>query len=490
MLWGVALGVGVAVGFAALVLVAILGMRPAALLRDDQGASAGRWRVLVIALVLIGAVMVVAGVEARSWRTGPLIVTALIVGAICTAVIARLVLGLPQRLARVVLAGRGFGVRHGLGNLTRPGFRPLAAVVAIAAAAQLLAAMATYRASLSYDIDSGGEGRRPGWFCLGIEADQLEPFSALVRTTAGVEAQLSPMVMARLKSINGAEPRTERGATREAERGKFMRGREQRLSFRSELSPDERLVLGTWMSDDESRVEASLEQRFAGDIGATLGDVLTFDVQGVPVTATVTSIRAVRWANLRPNFFVLLSAHALRDAPQAWIAAIPRTDDGRGGGLVAALAERFPNVTCFDIGELGGKLSVAIARIDLAVRFLGWFCLGAGVLVLIGIGIGTGRQRRGDAALMAVLGGTRRTIIASILAEFATLGALAAGCGLVFGVVLARVVLVTFLDLHLVVPWLELALVALAIVVVGAVSGLAACRSVFTRHPLGVLRDE
>jgi putative ABC transport system permease protein len=126
----------------------------------------------------------------------------------------------------------------------------------------------------------------------------------------------------------------------------------------------------------------------------------------------------------------------------------------------------------------------------LAVRFLGWFCLGAGILVLIGIGIGTGRQRRGDAALVAVLGGTRRTLVASIVAEFAALGIIAAGCGLAFGVLHARMVLATLLELHVVVPWGELALVAGAIVVIGALSGLAACRGVFTRHPLAVLREE
>lgn len=488
--WGVVLGIGVSVGFAALVLVGVHGMRPAALLRDDAPRASGRWRSLLMAVVLFAVVLVVAAQEARSWRTGPLIVIALVAGGVLTALVGWLVLGLPQRLARLVLRGRGFGIRHGLGNLTRPGFRPLAAVVAIALAAQLLGAMATYRVSLSADLASGGDGQRPGWFCLGLEADQVEPFTKLVQDSCGVEPLLSPMVMARLKAINGKEPQRGSGATREGERGQFMRGREQRISFRSELGADERIVDGDWMPMDGDRVEASLEQRFAGDIGARLGDVLTFDVQGVPLEATVTSIRSVRWVNLRPNFFILLSPHSLADAPQAWIAAIPRASDGRGGDLVATLAQRFPNVTTFDIGELGEKLGVVVERISLAVRFLGWFCLGAGILVLIGIGIGTGRQRRGDAALVAVLGGTRRTLVASIVTEFAALGLIAATCGLAFGVLHARLVLATLLELHVVVPWGELALVAGAIVVIGALSGLAACRGVFTRHPLAVLREE
>ncbi len=47
-----------------------------------------------------------------------------------------------------------------------------------------------------------------------------------------------------------------------------------------------------------------------------------------------------------------------------------------------------------------------------------------------------------------------------------------------------------FLDLEVVEPWNELLAIALGIVVIGVLSGLAACRSVFTQHPLAVLREE
>lgn len=490
MAWGIVLGGGVSVGFAAIALVAIHGMRPAAILRGDAPGGGGRWRAWVMGALLSAVVMVVAAFETHSWRTGPLVVTALMIGGGLTALLGWALLALPLWLARL-LGGRGiFALRHGLGNLTRPGFRPISALVAIAMAAQLLGAMATYRASLTADLASGGEGQRPGWFCLGLEADQVAAFTTLVRERCGVEPLLSPMVMGRLKAINGAEPQRETGASREAERDRFLRGREQRLSFRARLAADETIVAGEWMRPEGDQVEASLEQRFAGSIGAHLGDKLTFDIQGVPLEATVTSIRSVRWVNLRPNFFILVSPAALKDAPQTWISAVPRLSSERGADFVAAMAERFPNVTAFDIGELGDKLTLVVERISLAVRFLGWFCLGAGILVLVGIGIGTGRQRRGDAALVAVLGGTRRTLVISIIAEFATLGLIASVCGLLFGILHARIVLTSLLDLPLVAPWGELALVAAAIVAIGALSGLAACRSVFTQHPLAVLREE
>ncbi len=486
MVWGVVLGLGASVGFAALALVAVHGMRPLALLRDESSAGGG-WRVWAVGSVLLAAIMVVAAYEVRSWIVGPVMVILLLIGGGITALICWPVLYLPRMLARWCFSRRAFGLRHGLGNLTRPGFRPLAAVVAIALAAQLLGAMATYRASLTGDITSGGEGQRPGWFCLGLESDQVKEFTSVVQQQCGVEPLLSPMVVARLKGINGTEHKE--GTTNETERNRW-RGREQRLSWRTELGSDETIVAGRWMSSTGSQVEASLEKRFANNIGARLGDVLTLDIQGVPVKATVTSIRVVRWLNLKPNFFILLSPQALAEAPHAWIAAIPQPTDGRGAGLVAALATRFPNVTTFDIGELGGKIGMVVERISLAVRFLGGFYLAAGILVLIGIGIGTGRQRRGDAALVAVLGGTRRTLLASITAEFAALGAIAAICGLSCGLLQAHLVFMFFFDLELVIPWGELLAVAVGIVVIGVLSGLAACRSVFTRHPLAVLREE
>lgn len=488
--WGIVLGFGVSVGFASIALAGVHGMRPAAVFRDDRANKGGRWRTLVLTAFLMAAVMIVAAHETHSWRVGPMMVGVLVFGGFLIALIGWLALKIPLRLARLTLGSRAFALRHGLGNLTRPGFRPLAAVVAIALAAQLLGIMASYRASLSAELSSGSNDQRPGWFILGLETDQVTDFTTMVRSTSDVEPLLSPMVMARLKGINDSKAQAENGATPEAERDRFMRGREQRLSWRTSLGPDETIVSGTWMSADSTMIEASLEQRFASNIGAHLGDMLTLDIQGVPLQAKVTSMRSVRWANLRPNFFILLSSHALKDAPQSWIAAVPRMTDGRAATFVMTLAKTYPNVTSFDVGELGEKLFVVIERIDLAVRFLGWFCLGAGILVLVGIGIGTGRQRRGDAALLAVLGGTRRTLAISICTEFSALGAIAGVCGLVLGMVHARLVLTTMLDLRLVVPWTEFGITLAAIVVISVMSGLAACRSVFTQHPLTILREE
>lgn len=490
LLWGVGLGGATATVFAALPLAEVRGMRPLAILRGDSAATRSRWPVLLLSLLIIGLAWLLAVIEAHSYVSGSIMIVALVFGAGITAGLGWLALRVPVRLVRGLSGRLGVGLRHGLGNLTRPGFRPLAAVVAIAAAAQLLGTMATYHASLGQELDPARREDLPGHFVIDVQADQVAAFSAWTLLGYGVEPQLSPMVRGRLRSVNGTSSKTGSGTTREAEGRQFMRSREQNLSWRDKLGADETIIAGKWMSDDPQRVEASLERRFAADIGAKLGDRVVFDVQGVDVEATVTSLRAVRWAGMKPNFFVLLSPHALRDAPQVWVAAVPRLPVAHRARFAADLTAGFPGVTVFDVGEAGERLSMVVENISMAVRFLGWFCLVAGLLVLAGIGLSTARARRADAALLNVLGGTRGTLFASLCAEFGCLGLVAGVVGLGLGVFQAWIMLVLLLDLRLLVPWSEMALLLVGIVVIGALAGLAACRQVFHLRPLVVLREE
>lgn len=486
--WGLVLSVGTAVGFAALPLAAVRGLRPLAVMRGDGSAGGGRLATALLGLVLLGAFMAVAALEARSWVLGPMFVGILAAGSALNAGLGALVLSGIARLKPRIF---GFGVRHGLANLGRPGFRPVAALVALAAAAQLLATMTAHRASLDRELDISGRSGLPGFFAIDVQDDQVEEFRALLaREFKLADVALSPVVRARLTGINGNVPAAGGDATREAERNRFMRRREQNLSWRDK--PDdlgERLTAGHWMRPDSRQIECSLEQRFAKNIGAKLGDTLSFDVQGVPVDAVVTSLRQVRWASLRPNFFVLLSPHALLGAPVMWIAAIPQVAEADRARLPGVLAQHFPNVTAFDIADTGARVTAVIDRVILAVRGVAALALVAGLAVLIGVALSTARARRTDAALIAVLGGGRRTLLTSLTAEFAALGLAATVLGAGQGILHAWAVAAWF-ELPLTVPLGELALLAGSIALAATIAGVLACRRAMSAPPLAVLRDE
>ncbi len=478
--WGVALGALTAGAFALMPLVEIRRLSPLAVMRGD-GVPRGGWLAgIAVTAVVLGLFAVVAGLEARSWVIGPSFIAALAAGGLTLMACARVLLPLIARLRLPLL---GFGVRHGLGNLSRAGFRPGSAVVAIGLSALLFGSMMIHQASLTHEFDPGGQTDLPSLFAIDLQRDQVDDFRAMLKSEAGVDhCAMSPLVHGRYRGLNGAPPKPQ-------ERGKGFRDREQNLSWREELGPDEKIIAGTWMSNDPKHVEASLHEWFAREIGAKIGDTIAFDIQNVPVEATVTSIRSVHFLGMKPNFMILLSPCALVDAPQTWVAAIPPLSPELRSRVQAAIAASFPNVIAFDISEAGARIRMIVDRASVAVRFMGWFCLIAGLVVLLGIGLSTARERQLDAALLKVLGGRNRTLASSLACEFGALGLVGAGLGLGMALLFGWILVDKLLDIRLVVPWGWIGALLVGIVVLSALAGLAACRRVFTARPLAVLRD-
>ena len=483
--WGMILALSVTVVFAALPVIEISGMKPLAVLRGDQSPPRSRLLALAWGVLAIALFTALAVAESHSLTVGSMLIASLVLGGGTTWLVGGAGLA---ALARVHLPS--FGLRHGLANLARPGFRPHAAVVTISLASLLFSTLAVYQESLQHELGEPYRADLPSLFAIDIQPDQREEFKGfLAKEFAMHEVSMAPLVLARFRGLaSPASAATAPAAGHEGDGDRASRDREQRLSWREKLVADERLVAGQWMDDRGDRVEASLEKRYAERIGAHLGDLMTYDIQGVCIEATVTSIRAVRWASLRPNFLVLLSPHALRDAPQTWIAALPTLPPEARTAVQARLAERFPTVSTFDVSEAAARIGSMVSRIALAIRFIGLFSLAAGVMVLIGIALSTARERRADAALLKVLGAGRWTLVLSLLAEFGALGGLAGILGQAEAIPLAWALTSRF-DLPLSIPLSVLCALALAVALVCAAAGLVACIRVLRVPPLAVLRD-
>ena len=186
------------------------------------------------------------------------------------------------------------------------------------------------------------------------------------------------------------------------------------------------------MWDDPARAEASVEEEYARDLGIHLGSVVRFDVQGVPIEVTVTSLRRVRWESFGINFFWVIEPGVLDAAPQ-WRLASTRLAPGSEQGIQDNLAERFPNITLLRIREVLEKIATVLARLGSAVRFLGGFTVVAGLAILAGsVAAGETRRRR-DAALYKTLGMTRFGVARAFATEYALLGLIAGTVGAIAG---------------------------------------------------------
>jgi putative ABC transport system permease protein len=206
------------------------------------------------------------------------------------------------------------------------------------------------------------------------------------------------------------------------------------------------LVAGTWFADAATRAKAraanpdapfevSLEQNLATDLGVVLGDTVTWNVQGVPITTVVTSFRTVNFARFEANFFVVFAPEALRRAPQQFIvvANVP------AGPAIAAvqrdIVRRFPNISSVDLTLVRQTIGAIVDKVTLAIRFLGLFSLAMGVPVLFSAVAATRRARLREGVLLRTLGASRAQVARVLLAEYGALGALGALTGMMLAFV-------------------------------------------------------
>jgi putative ABC transport system permease protein len=311
--------------------------------------------------------------------------------------------------------------------------------------------------------------------------------------------QRAPIVPMRIAAINGQRVRGARGGGDDVEwapgegapSGWALR-REYRSTFRDTVVASERVTEGRWWGAGTAAgaSEVSLESGLADELGVGVGDRITWDVQGVEVTTTVTSLREVDWARFEPNFFAVFNPAALQGAPQTWVLLARVAGATERAQMQRVLVERFANVAILDLTQLQSALDEVLGRVATAIRFLAGFSIVTGFVVLLGA-VATGRlQRIRESVLLKTLGATRRQIGSILLTEYLALGVLASlvggGAAVLAGWALAR----WLFQVGYAVPSLDLGILALVVTLIAAAVGVWGSREVFRRTPMEAIREE
>ena len=252
----------------------------------------------------------------------------------------------------------------------------------------------------------------------------------------------------------------------------------------------ERLVPGHWWTPATRATGISVETGVARELGVRVGDEIVWDVQGVPLTTRVASLREVEWARFEPNFFVVFPPGALEGAPQSLVTLTRIERASERGVFQRRLAERLPNVTTLDLSSVQETLERLIARVLLAIRFMALFTLGTGTLVLVGA-LATSRfQRAREGALLRTLGATRGQLFRIVIAEYVSLGLIASAVAVVLASVAGWALARFLFEGSFTLPVVPLSLLAAGVVTLTVVVGLANSREVLRLPPLEVLRAE
>ncbi|MDF1501305.1 FtsX-like permease family protein [Roseisolibacter sp. H3M3-2] len=431
---GVVVGVWVALVFALRPLLALRRVSPLQAIRRevDPGALRGRgidWANVVVGLAVVASVTALAVQRTGRLRDG-IGITAAIFGAI---VLLWLSATAASALARRSLrAGWPYVVRQGVANLYRPGSQTRAVTLALGFGAFLVSTIYLVQSNLLRTLDVRSATTRANVLFFDVQEDQAAFVDSALRVGGNEVVSSTPIVTMRIAAVNGRT--TAAMLADSARRGeRWPLRREYRSTYRTTQGDAERVTAGTFFKTDAAEgalPEVSFEAGVARELGLSLGDTVTWDVQGVQVPSRVTSFREVNWQRFEPNFFAVFQPAALVQAPKQFVimARVPSAD--AVARLQRDVVARHPNVSSVDLSLIQRTVGGIIEKVSVAVRFLGIFCLAVGVPVLVSAVAATRRDRLRDAVLLKTLGATRAQIGRILLAEYAVLGALGAFTGM------------------------------------------------------------
>jgi putative ABC transport system permease protein len=263
------------------------------------------------------------------------------------------------------------------------------------------------------------------------------------------------------------------------------------FTYRAALQKGEEVAEGRFGVDPEiPGAQVSIADWWMKDVGMKLGDTVTLDIQGVRLTATITSVRQVDWANRRANFSFVFLPGALEGAPQVFYAAVNLPDAGARAALQRAVVARLPNVTGFDVSVVFQLVQRILDRIALVIQFMAVFSVAVGLVILLGAIATTKYQRLREAVLLKTLGATRGAVARVMAVEYGVLGAISAGVGAVAAGGLSWGLVTRVFegrwDLSVPVYAAGWALATLVIVATGLLSSV----DILLKKPLEVLREE
>ena len=395
-------------------------------------------------------------------------------------------------LARLAVAGvarlrggqAGFGWRQGLANLVRHAASSTLQIVALAIGLMAMLLLTVTRGELLDAWQKAVPVDAPNRFIINIQPEQRQPVAEML-ARVGVEAELSPMVRARLLSIAGQK--VSAASFPEDERAQRLIEREFNLSWRAAMPPGNRVTAGRWFAPEEvGQGLASVEEGLANTLGIKLGDSLLFSVAGVEKTVRVSNLRKLEWDSMRVNFFVMTPPGVIEDVPASYITSfhLPEAQASLGTELVA----RFPNLTVIDIAAVIAQFRAVMAQVANAVQFIFVFTLVAGGIVLYSALLTAFDERRHELAVMRALGAQRRQLRQAMLVELAVIGSIAGLIAALGAMLLGQVIARQVFQLDMAPPlWLPL-LAALGGALLATLIGWWAMRRLLTTPPLLALR--
>jgi putative ABC transport system permease protein len=490
--FGLGVGVWVALIFSLRPLLALRRVSPLqALRRDADALELARQKDIpthLVNIALLASVLALCFERAGSVQRGS-VFAAGIGGSMLLLWMSAAALSWVAR--RAVTSQWPYVVRQGVANLYRPANQTRSVVLALGFGAFLVSTLYLVQSNLLKQFDITAEQSKNNLIFFDIQDDQRIGLDSILATAGQKPLSYVAIVTMKIKEINGKTP-AQWGAAHAVPANHWTFQREYRSTYRDSMVPTEKLIAGKWFGGTaipDSLTELSLDKDVAEQMKVKVGDVITWDVQGVRVPTQLTSTREINWGRFEPNFFAVLQETALKDAPKQFAAVAAIKSDTTVARLQRQSVTRYPNISSIDLSLVRKTITDIIGKVSIAVRFLALFSLAMAIPVLFSAVAATRRDRLREGVLLKTLGATRAQIGRILLSEYALLGALGAlaGMALSFGGAWGLVRFV--FDGHFAPAYGPALGIAAAMMSLAVGIGLATGRDVFRETPMAALRE-
>jgi putative ABC transport system permease protein len=392
-------------------------------------------------------------------------------------------------------------LRQGIANLFRPHNQTVAVTLAVGFGVFLISVVYVVQSNVLRQLSIDAAPDRPNLVMFDIQKDQHDSVEATIAAAGLPLLGSTPIVPARISHING-RPVAELLADSTPPRiPRWALQREYRNTYRHTMVDSEELVAGEWWAGEGEGWEEgeegpsaalpriSLEEDLADDLRVGVGDRITWSFQGIEMETGIASLRAVDWARLDLNFFVVFEPGSLDEAPQTFV-TVTRVDDAHASAKFQHdLVTAHPNVAAIDLAVVQETIDSILDAVTFAVRFMALFSIISGAIVLLGA-IATSRfQRIRESVLLKTLGARRHQIRDILLTEYAALGLLAGLIGVALGAAASWAFVRFALEIGFRSPALALLAMSIATALTTAAIGLSSTREVLKKPPLMVIRE-
>ena len=216
--------------------------------------------------------------------------------------------------------GVGVSWRYGIANLGRRRTESVVQLTAFALGIMMLLLLAVVRNDLLNDWRRSLPADTPNFFFINIPPDEHQAFTHVPRRARRA---------ARARAADG--PRAHDAHQRQADRRHQVRDAPRHASSptatrtspgRKRSARDNAITAGHWFTpEDFGKPLVSVSTEYMEEMNLKLGDELQFDIAGETRTASISSVREVKWDSFQPNFFLMFAPGLLEGSQGTWMTA-------------------------------------------------------------------------------------------------------------------------------------------------------------------------